>query len=51
MIDAQTWSVLSDDTPTIEATLPEEATDERAAWEAMRAGLAETIAKARSFIG
>ena len=35
----------------IEATLPEEAVDERAAWEAMRVGLAETIAKARSFIG
>lgn len=35
----------------IEETLPEDVADERAAWEAMRAGLAETIAKARSFIG
>ena len=35
----------------IEDILPEDADDERAAWAAMRAGLAETIAKARSFIG
>ena len=35
----------------IEETLPEDAADERAAWEAMRAGFAETITKARSFIG
>ena len=35
----------------IEETLPPDAADERAAWEAMRVGLAETIAKARSFIG
>jgi hypothetical protein len=35
----------------IEETLPLDAADERAAWEEMRAGLAETIAKARSFIG
>lgn len=35
----------------IEDTLPGDAADERAAWAAMRAGLAETIAKARSFIG
>jgi hypothetical protein len=35
----------------IEDTLPEDADDERAVWEEMRAGLAETIAKARSFIG
>ena len=35
----------------IEETLPEDAADERAAWAAMRAGLAETIAKARTFIG
>ena len=35
----------------IEATLPDDADDERAAWAAMRAGFAETIARARSFIG
>lgn len=35
----------------IEATLPEDAADERAAWAEMRAGMAEAIAKARSFIG
>ena len=35
----------------IEETLPDDVADERAAWETMRAGLAETIAKARSFIG
>lgn len=35
----------------IEETLPDNAADERATWEAMRSGLAETIAKARSFIG
>lgn len=34
-----------------EETLPEHAADERAVWEEMRSGLAETIAKARSFIG
>lgn len=35
----------------IEETLPKDAADERAAWEAMRTGLSETLAKARSFIG
>lgn len=35
----------------IESILPEDATDERAAWQAMRAGFAETIRRARSFIG
>lgn len=34
----------------IEETLPDDAAEERAAWEAMRAGFAETIAKARSFL-
>lgn len=34
----------------IETTLPANAHDERAAWAAMRAGFAETIARARGFI-